>query len=184
MTDRFSILTVCTHNRTRSVVAAALLRHHADRQGLAVSISSTGTMVDGLRATEAARTHLARHGIALPDHRSSVIDVEMVEAADLILTAEPDHVVRIAGRWPDAFGRTFTLPEAARLAAEVGPRHGEPIADWLSEIAARRPPAKRYLERGAVASIDDPSNSDAAVWEAMIATIDEACATIIGALAD
>lgn len=177
------VLTVCTHNRTRSVVAAALLGHHLQRHGVECETASAGVVPGGFPATEAARVGLAHRNIALGDHTSVKATQHMVGRAHLVLTAEPDHVVWIAGRWPTAFGYTFTLPEAAMLMSRVPAGDGRSWEAWLDAVGSQRPAARRYLERGAVPGVADPTGQAPAAWETMMDEVDRWCGTVSAAVA-
>jgi len=181
MTGTLRILTVCTHNRTRSVIAAALLDHHLRDADLDHQVVSAGlNPAPDLSGRNEVSSHLARHGVRVAPHQSRRVDAEVVFDADVILTAEPDHVVWIAGNWADAFERTFTLPEAAELTRTLAPVDG--FDQWRASLAARRPPARAYLERGAIPMITDPTGRPAEIWDAVIVAIDRDCRTIVDAL--
>jgi protein-tyrosine phosphatase len=78
-----------------------------------------------------------------PDgHSAQRITHELVDSADLILTAEADHRSVILRAEPSAFRRTFTMREFARLGAAADPAPG--IGDLtglrhrVAEVAALR----------------------------------------------
>jgi protein-tyrosine-phosphatase len=175
------ILTVCTHNRTRSVVAAALLDQHLTAAGIDHEVASAGVdPAPDWFGHNPAISHLADHGIITEHQSSRPIDHEVVRTADVILTAEPEHVVWIAGQWPEVYRRTFTLPEAAEMTRRLAPSGG--FEQWLECLASNRPPARTYLARGAIPMIADPTGQSKEMWDSVIATIDEDCRTIVSAL--
>jgi arsenate reductase len=82
MTARPSVLFVCVHNAGRSQMAAAFLRRRA---GDAVEVRSAGTTpADEIQQT--VRAAMAEVGIDLGDAVPAVLEVEAVEAADVVIT--------------------------------------------------------------------------------------------------
>jgi hypothetical protein len=74
------------------------------------------------------------------------ISDQSVAGADLIITAEREHVVAIAGRWGPAFAYTFTLPELIARGEQAGPRDGRTLQQWLTAVSAKRPSTLEYLD--------------------------------------
>ena len=82
MTTRPSVLFVCVHNAGRSQMAAAFLRRRA---GDAVEVRSAGTTpADEINPTVSAA--MAEVGIDLGDAVPAALEVEAVEAADVVIT--------------------------------------------------------------------------------------------------
>jgi arsenate reductase (thioredoxin) len=82
MTTRPSVLFVCVHNAGRSQMAAAFLRRRA---GDAVEVRSAGTTpADEINPT--VRAAMAEVGIDLGDAVPAALEVEAVEAADVVIT--------------------------------------------------------------------------------------------------
>lgn len=178
MTAPVHVLTVCTHNRTRSVLAAALLWEHLKRLDVSSRVRSAGTMADGHPPTEATVRLLRGRGVDVSNYRSMRLLPELVEGAHLIVTAEAEHVVAIAGRWPDAYERTFTLPEVVALGARVGPRAGRPVGEWLDEINRHRRPSATYLDPGSVPEVADPTGESRRTWNTSFAELDRLTADL------
>ncbi len=172
MSAALDILTVCTHNRTRSVMMSALLESHLRAAGVHVHVHSAGTTAAGQPAMERAVRLLAARGLHVDRHRSRPIDAAVVKAADLIITAEQHHVVAIAGQWPEAFACTFTLPELVVRAESVGRRNGRPLREWLGEVGEGRTAAFDYLEATDIPEVADPTGRSPAVWDESFARID------------
>lgn len=112
--SRFRILAVCTANICRSPMVEILLRQRLDPDDF--EVASAGVQgwhqapVDSMVVLE-----LERLGARADDFSSRALDADMVNAADLILTATRDHRAVVLGRSPDALRRTFTLREFAEL---------------------------------------------------------------------
>ena len=134
------ILAVCTHNRSRSVMMDGLLVEHAVDSGLNVTVRSAGFMENGGEPpTGVAVRLLDDRGIDLSNYRSHCLSSSGVAGADLIVTAEHQHVLDIAARWPTAYGHTFTLPEIVELGEWVGGRGERTHSEWLAALHAERP---------------------------------------------
>jgi arsenate reductase (thioredoxin) len=79
------ILVLCTHNSARSQMAEGLIRHEAERQGLALEVWSAGT--ERTHVKPEAITALAEIGIDIAGHTSKRLDeVDDPWAFDVVLT--------------------------------------------------------------------------------------------------
>src|ERR1041384_1800548 len=105
----------------------ALLRTHLRAAGIDVQVRTAGTHAEGKPAMDRAVRILKGHGVDVSGHVSAALDADPVPAAALSVTAEKDHVVDIAGQWPDVYHRTYTLPELVQRAQEAGPRDGRTV---------------------------------------------------------
>jgi len=128
--EAFSVVFVCTGNRFRSPLAAALVERLTE--SLPVSATSYGTLeLDGVPALPEAVAIAGELGIDLSGHRARpVIDAEL-GGVDVLLGFEDAHIraaVVDAGAPRD---RSFTLRHFMRLLREVE----QPEADSLEERA-------------------------------------------------
>jgi protein-tyrosine-phosphatase len=178
------LLVVCAHNRTRSVIAAALMHRAATEAGIEIEVSSAGVAAEGLPATAPAVQLLDRLGIDIDSHRSTLVTRDAVFGADLVVTAEADQVVWISGRWPDAYRRTFTLPEVVDYLQRTGARVDAPMGEWVVALSRCRPPSKAYLEHGRIPGIEDPTGHRPETWERVVEQMQGYCTEVIGALAE
>ena len=178
------MLTVCTHNRTRSVIMSASLDRRLREVGCKPQITSGGFRTAGRPPTETTVRLLAELGIEVGDHRSQLIDDSLVSTADLILCAEREHVVTIAGRYPGSFARAFTMPEFARLGEVVGSVDGD-LPGWLRRVEPQRPPGLDYLDVDAstVGEIRDPTACPPKVWAEVVRHIDDLAVRIARVMA-
>jgi protein-tyrosine phosphatase len=120
MTDRFSLLFVCSGNRFRSPMAAGFMRRLT--LGLPISVGSAGTIgVVGKPALDEAQALAAWSGISLADHTSSRFTPELAAAADLVLGFEHAHVTFSVIEAGCPRDRVFTLPDLTTLLADVAP---------------------------------------------------------------
>lgn len=166
------VTTVCTHNRTRSVLMAGLFGHHAAAAGLDVEVTSTGFVAAGLPPTDRTVRLLRRAGIDVSKHRSSRIGHGHVPNADLILTAERDHVVSIASLAPALFDIAFTLPEAVERGRRIGPRADRDLTEWITALDEGRVRQFSYLDDDGPGEVADPTGRSPAEWRSAYASID------------
>jgi protein-tyrosine phosphatase len=183
MTTSFRIVTMCTHNRTRSVLMACLLGEHLAARRVGSLIESTGTRGGGQPPTAETVRLLRDRGVDVTDHRSSAIDGDLVERAELIVSAERAHVMHVAGRWPDAFARTWTLPELVQRGEAVGARNGRSLDGWLAAVGEGRASGLDYTTAPDVLEIADPTGRAPAVWKSSFAEIDDLCRRLADLLA-
>jgi protein-tyrosine phosphatase len=170
------ILTVCTHNRTRSVMMAAMLESMlGERLGTdGVQVRSGGFGPEGLPAIADAVEAMRRRGLDVSGHRSAPTTAALVNDADLVLTAEREHVVKIASLSPAAFRRTMTLPEflAAAALAPID-RETADIRSWVQSLTEGRT-ASAYL-REPVPEVADPTGSVPRAFERAVVEIEQQC---------
>ena len=168
------ILTVCSHNRTRSVMMAALLESMLTERLGRVIVRSSGFGPVGIPAIDDAVDAMKRRGLDVSPHRSASTTLALVDGADVIITAEREHVVKIAALSPSAFARTMTLPELLSRAGDV-PRapHGAGVRAWVESLTAPRT-AGAYL-REPVVEVADPTGLLPRAFEAAVVNIERQC---------
>ncbi len=158
------MLCVCTHNRTRSVLMGGHLARRRACTDLPVTIATAGFEPGGLPATPEAVRRLDAHGIDVGDHLSHRITDDDIDAAGLVLTAERRHVVEIASRRPDAFHKTFTLPELVERGTAIGCRGESTMEEWIGALDAGRPRSIDYLD-AEIGEIADPTGLGGRDWD-------------------
>lgn len=82
MTDRPTILFACIHNSGRSVAAQRLTRHYAGDAAVALSAGSE----PGTGVNPAVAQVLAERGIGTDDHTPTLLDYDLVEGCDVVIT--------------------------------------------------------------------------------------------------
>jgi protein-tyrosine-phosphatase len=128
-----SVLFVCTANRIRSPMAAALWRayvagHYSEE---AWDIGSAGAWTaNGLPALPLTIAIMAERGLDLRDHRSQVIDQALLDQYALVVVMERGHKEAIQIEFPNAAARIFLLGELAGPVAEVDDPVGGGAADY------------------------------------------------------
>jgi protein-tyrosine phosphatase len=100
------VVTLCTGNAARSVLAGALLA--AARPDLEVWTAGTH-VVEHQPMSVRTRQAFEHLGVVPPSHRSHQLTDADVARADLVLAMAGDHVRYVRRRHPDAAGRTATV---------------------------------------------------------------------------
>ena len=153
---------VCTGNRFRSPLAAAVFRH--ETEGLPVEVASAGTLELGaVPALPEAVLEAERLGLHLGEHRARSLREAGAAEADLVVGFERMHVVTAVVDAGARRERTFTLPELAALLGQIEP----PVADdsleraraALELVHARRAPDPTRMD---VPELPDPLGRPAA----------------------
>lgn len=99
---------VCLGNVCRSPIAEFVWRERLAGPG--IDVGSAGiAAVPGARIDPRALNVLERHGIDADSHVARRLDIDMLRAADLVLTMEKSHVGFIRAYAPEATGKTFLL---------------------------------------------------------------------------
>jgi protein-tyrosine-phosphatase len=126
---------VCTGNRFRSPLAAALFRREAEQLGVSVDVQSFGLLeLAGSPALGEALELGNGFGVELTSHRSRALRRGALEDSDLVVGFERVHV---AAAVVDAGARrevTYTLPELVSLLARVRQSPSEPAATGAREL--------------------------------------------------
>lgn len=113
------VLFVCTANICRSAYAEVLARHLLEGDPT-VEVASAGTLgwTDQPMDAEMAAL-LAERSVDPAGHRSRRLTPAMVDAADLVLTAEVAHRTWVLEQRPAAFRRVLTLGQLAATAEDL-----------------------------------------------------------------
>jgi protein-tyrosine phosphatase len=189
--EPFRVLFVCTGNICRSPMAQAMLLHRL-RARLGVEavdrtfdVTSAGTgAVVGHPIDELAVDAMAALGITPDPFQASDVDVDMLEATDLVLTGTREHRAAIASLGPRVVPRVFTVREFARYIdavdmAEVVSGGAAPAARLASLV--EQAAALRGLVRPVAPKDDDiadPYRQSAAAFQRAATEIDQATSVI------
>lgn len=149
------VVFVCTGNRFRSPLAAALFVE-ATRQ-LPVAVRSVGTLDAGNpRAFPETLRHAHRFGLDLSTHRAQPLAGEDIRSADVVIGFEQMHVAVSVVQAGVPRERAFTLPELVALLELAG----EPAVAPTSRTARARDAIRRASEaradRGPAGALELP----------------------------
>jgi len=133
-----SVLFVCTANICRSAYAEMVATYRAP--GLSVGSAGTHGVPDLPLSPEMA-AELDRRGIPHEGFRSRPLTRELIDDADLVLTAEAAHRAFVLQERPVAVRRTFSLGQFASALDDVP--DGVAGADLLKEVRRARATARR-----------------------------------------
>lgn len=158
----FEVVVICSGNRFRSPLAAAVLRRAAD--GLPVRVRSFGTMdlPSGPVLPEALEL-APTFGLDLGAHRSHPVAGEDLRDADLVIGFEPIHVSTavVAAHAPRE--KTFLLTELVDgLESSAPPPGGGDDVVERARAAVQRADEARRAESQAPLEIADPIGGPAA----------------------
>ncbi|MEK4797639.1 low molecular weight protein arginine phosphatase [Thermoactinomyces sp. FSL K6-2592] len=107
------VLFVCTGNTCRSPMAEGLFRETARKRNIPVEVKSAGiAAIDGVRPSMQAVEVLKEKGINC-NHRSRLLNQQLVEWSDLILAMTEEHKQFIAQNFLQSREKIYTLKEYA-----------------------------------------------------------------------
>ena len=167
------ILFVCTANICRSPYMEAVARHQL--AGSRVEIASAGTHgFDAQPADEVMAKQLTARGLDQPGFRSRAVTRQMLDDADVVLTAEAAHRQFLLEEHPAAFRKVFTLGQLAAFVTNNDPElRGREL---VSQAGRARGSASPDLD------VADPYRRGDAAAEAAARQIDDLLAVVLPAL--
>ena len=144
------LLVVCTANICRSPMAATMLRADLAARGRRIDVRSAGFRRGGEEIDRGAAKALRRRGLDAGDHRSTMIDRELIDGAFVILTMTARHVLHVLEMDSSAAQRTFMLREFVDLAEAAGGLDPDrPIAEVTAALDAAR-------DRSVMTAVESP----------------------------
>lgn len=114
-------------------MAAALLSAAAVARDVPVSVSSAGFLFEGHPASDAAAKVMRERGLDLSAHRSRVLNAEIIDDADLVLTMERRHARDLLLQHGADHQKVYTVKGFAAAASFVV-SGDHPAVDDLREL--------------------------------------------------
>jgi protein-tyrosine phosphatase len=123
----------------RSPFAEAWLRAWLQETDVDATASSAGLLTNGRSSPPEFIEVAARAGVDLSAHRSSRMDVDDLENADLVVGMAREHVRAAVATSPAVWSHCFTLKEFVRRGRAIGSRQPQhSIEAWLSALQKGR----------------------------------------------
>jgi protein-tyrosine-phosphatase len=161
------LLTLCTGNAARSVMAGAMLA------AMPIRIVTAGThVVEGQPMSRRTREALTVVGFRADGHRSHQITDRDVESAAVILAMAGEHVAYVRRTYPDAAAKTATIK---RLCRDL-PDTGEPLAVRLALLRLADLPLEAWED------VEDPAGGEDEVYLSCAKELSVLCADLQGRL--
>lgn len=109
------VLFVCTGNTCRSSMAEGLFKDILDRKEIRnIKVDSAGVFaMEGSRASKEAIEILKKEGIDISSHRAKMVNKELLDGSDLILTMTRSHKAALINNYSGVQGKVYTLKEYA-----------------------------------------------------------------------
>lgn len=154
------VVSLCTGNAARSVMAGVLLAEHVPD----LMLTTSGThVIEGMPMSWRTRDAILSLGLEPPQHRSRQATSDELDSADLIIAAAREHVQWMRRTHPRAAPRTGTLKRLARDLAADERAFAERVAE-LSLATVELEPWEDVI---------DPAGGDADVFVETAAEIAE-----------
>ena len=144
-----NLLFVCSSNRTRSPLAAALFAHFAKEGGLSDwTVDSAGLRAQhGVRIAENVDAVLATRELQPLRMSTQVITAKLIKSSDLILCMTRDQEKELTKKFVSARNKTKTLMSILREDTDVfDPNKGD-LERYESCVAMMEPALKTLVER-------------------------------------
>lgn len=174
------VLLVCTANRCRSPIAAALFTERAIATGLLWSFTGAGTRARPGDETEPEAIEVLREaGVpakAVPVHN---LASALRAGPDLVLTAERRHRTVVLERSPKLIGRVFTMLEIERLLRVADTSADEPTPGAVARLAESARAAAG--SGGAEDDLGDPIGKPMDAFRHTLTTLDGVVARVVAA---
>jgi len=173
--EPYRILFVCTANICRSPAAETLARSRfGEREAI---FRSAGFLDEGRECPPLMIQALQEKGVDATAHRSYQLDEASLEAADLVLTMEGEHVKRATLLQPDAFDKIVALREAADLLSSS--RVPMSLPEFIVSLNRERNPSTYLSARW---DVSDPFGRKLKDYRRAVEEISELVQAVIGRL--
>jgi protein-tyrosine phosphatase len=145
--DALRVAFVCTGNRFRSPLAAALFEQQVGGR-MPLAVDSYGTLpVDAAPALPEAEDLAPRYGVDLSTHRARQLRRGDLEGAELVLGFEKFHLAAAIVDGGADRSRAFTLPELVQLLERLAPAHAPSRLEHARSLLAAASAARGEIVR-------------------------------------
>jgi protein-tyrosine phosphatase len=181
VSERFSVAFVCTGNRFRSPLAAALFeRAGAD---VPLQIQSLGTLdLGSVHVLPEAAAAASRLGVDLSEHRAQGIVPGSLASCDLVVGFERAHLAAAVIDGGARRERTFTLPELVELLGSVEPPAARDAIERARQSIVRADAARSGRNRLDLPEVKDPLGRSAGEQAEISDVVESLAATLARAL--
>lgn len=176
------ILTVCTGNICRSVYTQHLLQAVMQGRGANVEVASAGVRVNPrLSVPDEIERALEDEGLTAAGHAPRQLTADMINQADLVLTATVEQRREVLKMAPLAMRKVFTLLEAAAVANALEVEQQETVGARSNDPRALAM-ARSTVPAGTPLDLVDPYRRSQQDYDTMVRTAYAAVTKIGGYL--
>ena len=162
--DRPLLVTLCTGNAARSVMAGAML------DGVPLPIVTAGThVIEGQPMSRRTRAALDSVGHNADGHRSHQVTDEDIDGSVLVLAMAAEHVAYVRRKHPHAAARTASIK---RLVRDL-PEGTEPLAERLAALRLDE------VELGTWEDVEDPAGGEDVDYVACAEELADLCRRLL-----
>lgn len=177
-----TILFLCTANRCRSPLAAALFGQALAAEGTTATVLSAGLLRSGDPVPDDGIRIAREYGLDLTGQLSTRMTTQAIENADLVLGMAREHAREAVAAVPDRWPRAFTLLQFVRWLQSADPPRRASLGDWLDGAAGDRPRTS-LIGADPRDDIADPMGRPLHVWRETAALLRTATGAVAERLA-